>query len=144
MSETLQYLDRLSGEVLFAAERDLLRYLNLSEFLGYDGRLSDLLLQTNHKEMDYARGRTRLYFLLLDEIEDHFKVSYNLRAELKKSLKDENQSNELKQTLKTKKRFHSFFIDKLGTEAEKQGYTEVVKIIGNTSLKLLTEYLKSQ
>lgn len=86
----------------------------------------------------------KLFLQLLDEIEAHFNAEYNLREELKSSLKEENQTNELKEALKTKKKFSTFFIEKLGKEAEKQGYAEVVKVIGNTSLQLLMEYLKSQ
>lgn len=86
----------------------------------------------------------KLFLQLLDEIEEHFKTEFNLREELKGSLKEENQNNELKEALKTKKKFSSFFIEKLGKAAEKQGYAEVVKIIGNTSLQLIMEYLKAQ
>ncbi|CAI8173765.1 MAG: Uncharacterised protein [Cryomorphaceae bacterium] len=85
-----------------------------------------------------------LFLQLLDEIEEHFKTEFNLREELKGSLKKENQNNELKEALKTNQKFSSFFIEKLGMTAEKQGYAEVVKVIGNTSLQLIMEYLKAQ
>lgn len=85
-----------------------------------------------------------LFLQLLDEIEEHFKTEFNLREELKGSLKEENENNELKEALKTKKKFSSFFIEKLEKAAEKQGYAQVVKVIGNTSLQLIMEYLKAQ
>lgn len=86
----------------------------------------------------------KLFLQLLDEIEEHFKTEFNLREELKGSLKKENQNNELKEALKTNQKFSSFFIEKLGKAAEKQSYAEVVKVIGNTSLQLIMEYLKAQ
>ncbi|MFW9846517.1 MAG: hypothetical protein ACFFD6_07205 [Candidatus Thorarchaeota archaeon] len=70
VSEALDSLESLTGDVLFEAERDLIRYLGLSEFLGYDGRLSDLLLQTTPENPDYPQGRTRFYSLLLDMVEE--------------------------------------------------------------------------
>jgi hypothetical protein len=85
-----------------------------------------------------------LFLQLLDEIELHFESDYNLRQELKTNLKEQNQTNELKEALKTKKKFSSFFIEKLKDAAEKEGYAEAVKLIGNTSLQLIMEFLKTQ
>lgn len=83
-----------------------------------------------------------LFLLLLDEIEEHFETSLDLREELKKSLKDENKTNELKEVLRTKQKFSTFFIEKLGKAAEKQGYAEVIKIIGNATLHLIMQHLQ--
>lgn len=97
----------------------------------YESNPNELVIQFN------------LFLHLLDEIEDHFKTEFNLREELKSSLKEENQNNELKAALKTKKKFSSFFIEKLAKEVEKQGYAQAVTIIGNTSIQLLMNYLKA-
>jgi hypothetical protein len=81
---------------------------------------------------------------LLDEIELHFKSSFDLRHELKAYLKDQNETNELKEALEKEKKFSSFFLGKLGVAAENESYAEMVKLIGNTVLQLVMKYLKSQ
>lgn len=70
VNETLKSLESLQGNDLFAAERDLLRHFRLPEFLGYDGRIGDLLLQTNQSDLDFTQGRSHLYYLLLEKVED--------------------------------------------------------------------------
>ena len=112
-----------------------------------------LFIQSFASEHGYVIKQTRnpneliiqfnLFLLLLDEIESFFKGKFRLRTALKKSLNAGNQTNELKETLKTRKKFTTFFKDKLINETEKQGYSEVVKLIGNTSLQLLMEFIKN-
>ncbi len=85
-----------------------------------------------------------LFLQLLDEIEKYFKLDFDLRNNLKLTLQQESKTNHLKEALKTKKPFSKFFIEKLTNQAEKEGYAEVIKVIGKTSVKLILGYIKSK
>ena len=97
----------------------------------YEANPNELIIQFN------------LFLNLLDEIENHFKLNFNLRSELITSLREDNQANELKKILRTKKKFSTFFTEKLAVEAEKQGYAKLIKTVGDISLQLIMGYLKN-
>lgn len=83
----------------------------------------------------------KLFLELLDDIEKYFKKDLNLRNLLINDLKEDIKSNELKDFLKSKKKFTTYFAEKLGNAAENKLYTTAIGELGIVVFKIINQHL---
>jgi len=160
-SVKFEKLDDKKAELIEALVREL--YKNKIEIFDIDQQRLQVLISDMHVKLfvesyaaengyaiRYASNpneliiQYELFLNLLDEIEDHYKSEVDLRSELVSSLQKENQTNELQEALKTKKKFLAFFTQKLAIETDRQAYIAAIKTVGNVALQLIMDYLNKQ
>lgn len=82
-----------------------------------------------------------LFLQILDEIETKYTDKIKLRELLVEQLKDGCEN--LKSAIKTNQPFLHFFTKKIFKEADKQLYSESIKLMGNTALEIFLTYIKN-